>query len=118
MFEITIKADIHIHDSSDDNKLEEILRSLERLNAKMSKADDAIVELNTQFQSFKTGMTAALDNIVADEKNILAQLDTLGDLSPASKATVEAIKSDLTTMLAREQATADSIPDVPAPPTV
>lgn len=117
MFEITIKADIHIH-ASEQTKLEQILHKLEELNTKMSKADDAITELNTAFQAFKTGMSTALDNIVQDEKNILAQLNTLGDLSPESKAIVEGIKTDMTAMVAREQATADSIPDVPAPPTV
>lgn len=109
-----LRLDVYIHFSQE----KEILVKLERLETQMSKADDAITDLGTAFSDFTSKMTAAMDNIVADEQAILAKLNALpaGELSPASEATIQGIKDTLTTMLAREQGIAESIPEPPPPP--
>lgn len=107
---IEFRLDVYHHFPPDNT----LLRAIANLEQHMSKQDDAINALQTAFDGFKTDISASLDNISADEANILAQLNALDGLSPANQAKVDQIVADMGALATKTKGIADSIPDVPS----
>ncbi len=86
----------------------------------MSKFDDFV----TASTAANGALSAALDNIVADEANVLQQLQDLknqvgqgtGTLTPAQEASLDAAITQLNASVTKAQSIASSIPDLPPPP--
>jgi len=85
----------------------------------MSAISDFAATVQTSFQS----VTAALDNIAADEANLAkqitdlqAQLSAAGTLSAADQAALDSVATAASAMAAKTQGIADNVPDLPAPP--
>ena len=95
---------------------DQILAGIARLEKSMSAADTKITQFKAAVDAKFAVLSASLDNIAADEANILAQLKAIppADLSPESQASLAAVVTQLTAMADRSQALADSIPDTPA----
>jgi septation ring formation regulator EzrA len=123
-----IRIDV-FHHLGADPRLDQILEKLTALENHMATQDEAVAkikaDMDAQFSALSTSLDAiasAQANIVADEQNILSQLQTLGELTPANQAILDGIVSDMTTLTGKSQAqatalqaVADSIPDVPQP---
>ena len=115
---VVLHIDVTHHilfESSPDSRLARILEGVLKLENQMSKQDDSITALAAAFETIKGNMSTSLDNISADEAAILAKLNGLDDLTPANQAKVDSITADFTTLAAKTQAIADSIPDTVVP---
>jgi len=85
----------------------------------MSAISDFAANVSTNFST----VSAALDNIAADEKNLAkqitdlqAQLSAAGTLSAADQAALDSVATAAAAMAAKTQGIADAVPDLPAPP--
>lgn len=79
---------------------------------------DFVAAVNAAFATVNT----SLDNIVADEANLLQQIKDLGTkitgLDPDEQTALDTVVKSATDLVARTQATADAVPDAPPPPPV
>ncbi len=90
----------------------------ERLNTLMSKFDDFV----TASTSANTALASALDNVIADQANLLQQIVDLknqigtGTLSPAQEQQLDSIIASQTAVVNKATALAAQVPDLPPPP--
>lgn len=106
-----------------------ILTKLTALEKHMSLQDDKIAAFKASTDTKLAALGTSLDtiasaqtNIAADEAALLAKLNTLDDLSPASQAVLNEVTTGLTAIVTRSESAAsslkslaDSLPDEPAP---
>lgn len=92
----------------------------ERLDKLMSKFDDFVAAATAN----DAKLTAALDNIIADEKVLLKEIKDLKDqlsagsgLTPAQEAQLDAVIAKMTNNVSKADGIAADVPDLPAPPT-
>ena len=86
----------------------------------MSKFDDFV----TAAQENDAALNAALDNILADETNILKEIEDLkaqigtgtGVLTPAQEQALDSIQTKMAASVKRAKDAAAAITDLPAPP--
>ncbi len=78
--------------------------------------DEAIAAFQAASAAEFANLDTALDNIAADEKKILDQLQTLGQLSPENQGKLDNAITALKARVAKTQALADSIPDTEVQP--
>lgn len=77
---------------------------------------DFVQAVQTAFDTVNTN----LDNIVADEANLLAEIQAFKDrgdsLSPEAQAALDSLVTNAQSLVSRTKSAADSVPDAPAPP--
>src|SRR5690242_21164717 len=86
--------EIHHHHETCPAALE-LLHRLDRLEAHLSKQDDAIKAFSDKVTAQLTTISGNLDNIAADESNLAKQIADLkanaGELTPENQAALDAI---------------------------
>lgn len=96
--------------------LVQVLAALLRLEQHMATQDESFAAFKAATDANFAEMDANFANIVADETNILNQLKTIGQLSPANQAILDAAVAALTARVAKSKAIADTIPDATVQP--
>ena len=102
---MAIRIEVY-HYFGPDPRLDQIIAQLGHVEAHLANQDqviqafkDAVTAQFTALSASVDTITAAQANIAADEANILAQLQNLGDLTPANQAVLDGIVSDLTSVV-------------------